>query len=183
MRLSCRLTENNDNSILFISSIDRYKKGWIFCSRHFLRYPRFFRNVRLSIAGTGRDFDVIRSEVDNLPVNIRENIKLLGWVSGEEKRKALSKALFTVLPSRHESSPISILESAACGKPVIVSDIPELAFVCREGFGISFPSGSADGLSEKIRLLLTDSEQREASGKRGREYAFSIPVGQYHHPV
>jgi glycosyltransferase involved in cell wall biosynthesis len=164
-------SENNDNSILFISSIDRYKKGLDILLKAFSQISPIFRDVRLSIAGTGRDFDVIRREVNNIPVNIRENIDLPGWISGEEKRKAISRALFTVLPSRHESSPISILESAACGKPVIVSDIPELAFACREGFGISFPSGSADGLSEKIKLLLTDSEQREASGKRGREYA------------
>ena len=163
--------EKNDNSILFISSIDRYKKGLDLLLKAFSQISPLFSNVRLTIAGTGRDFDVIRSEVDNLPVDIRENIELPGWISGEEKTKAISRALFTVLPSRHESSPISILESAACGKPVIVSDIPELAFVTREGFGISFPSGSADGLSEKIRLLLTESEMREASGKRGREYA------------
>jgi glycosyltransferase involved in cell wall biosynthesis len=164
-------SEKNDNSILFISSIDRYKKGLDILLKAFSQISPLFRNVSLSIAGTGRDFDVIRNEVDNLPVSIRENIELPGWISGEEKTKAISRALFTVLPSRHESSPISILESAACGKPAIVSDIPELAFVCREGFGISFSSGSADDLSEKIRLLLTDNEQREALGKRGREYA------------
>lgn len=166
-----RAGAKNDNSILFISSIDRYKKGLDLLLRAFSQISPLFRDVRLSIAGTGRDSEVIRREVDSLPADVRENIKLTGWVSGDEKTKAISRALFTVLPSRHESSPICILESAACGKPVVVSDIPELAFVCREGFGVSFPSGSSDGLSEKIKLFLTDSEQREAAGRRGREYA------------
>jgi glycosyltransferase involved in cell wall biosynthesis len=75
------------------------------------------------------------------------------------KVNLLSRARIFVLPSCHESSPISILEAAACGKPVIVSDIPELAFVCQEGFGISFPSGSANELSKQMRLLLSDSKK------------------------
>ena len=106
-----------------------------------------------------------------MPFSLKGKIEFAGFVTGAEKIRLLSNARIFILPSRHESSPISILEAAACGIPVIVSDIPELSFVSREGFGLSFPSGSADSLSEKIRLFLTDSEQREVSGKRGREYA------------
>jgi glycosyltransferase involved in cell wall biosynthesis len=163
--------EENDNSILFLSSIDLYKKGLDLLLEAFSRISPFYQNVTLSIAGTGRDFDLLKQEIDKLPVHVRKNVRLLGWLSGEEKTRVISRALFTVLPSRHESSPISILESAACGKPVIVSDIPELAFVAREGFGHSFPSGSVNGLSEKIRLLLEDSGKRESAGKRGRDFA------------
>jgi glycosyltransferase involved in cell wall biosynthesis len=54
---------------------------------------------------------------------------------------------------------------------VIVSDIPELAFVCREGYGLCFPSGSAKELTDKMRLLLSDNKKREVLGKRGREFA------------
>ena len=163
--------EENDNSILFLSSIDLYKKGLDVLLEAFSRISPLYQNVILSIAGTGRDFDLLKHEIDKLPVHVRKNVRLLGWVSGEEKTRVISRALFTVLPSRHESSPISILEAAACGKPVIVSDIPELAFVCREGFGISFSSGSANELSEQIKLLLADNIKREALGKHGREFA------------
>jgi glycosyltransferase involved in cell wall biosynthesis len=163
--------EENDNSILFLSSIDLYKKGLDLLLEAFSLISPHFQQVTLSIAGTGRDFDLLKQEIDKLPVHVRKNVRLLGWVSGEEKTKVISRALFTVLPSRHESSPISILEAAACAKPVIVSDIPEHAFVSQEGFGLSFPTGSVNGLSEKIRLFLEDSGKREAAGKRGREFA------------
>jgi glycosyltransferase involved in cell wall biosynthesis len=163
--------EENVNSILFLSSIDLYKKGLDLLLEAFSLISPHFQQVTLSIAGTGRDFDVLRNEIHNLPVQVRKKVRLLGWMSGEEKTRVISRALFTVLPSRHESQPISILEAAACGKPVIVSDIPELAFVPQEGFGLSFPSGSADKLSEQMRLLLADSKKREIFGKRGREFA------------
>jgi len=76
-----------------------------------------------------------------------------------------------VLPSRHESSPISILEAAASGKSVIISDIDELRFVAENGFGITFPSESVDGLRVKIELLLENDEMRYHIGLRGREFA------------
>jgi glycosyltransferase involved in cell wall biosynthesis len=41
----------------------------------------------------------------------------------------------------------------------------------KEGFGLVFPSGSVEGLAEKIRLLMDDDTKREALGKRGREFA------------
>lgn len=66
----------------------------------------------------------------------------------------LSEAKIFVLPSQNESFPVCILEAAAFMKSVIVSDIPELSFVLKEGFGLSFKSGSADDLSEKIVFCL-----------------------------
>jgi glycosyltransferase involved in cell wall biosynthesis len=163
--------EDNDNSILFLSSIDLYKKGLDLLLKAFSQLSSHYQKVTLAIAGTGRDFALLKSEIDNLPAHIRKNVKLLGWISGKAKTKIIARALFSVLPSRHESSPISILEAAACGIPVIVSDIPELSFVNKEGFGISFSSGSADRLAEKMRLLLADGKKREALGKRAREFA------------
>jgi glycogen(starch) synthase len=75
------------------------------------------------------------------------------------------------LPSRHESQPISILEAAASGKPLVVSDIPELGFVAENSFGLSFSSGSSAGLGEKLRILLSDAGLRGKLGAQGREYA------------
>jgi glycosyltransferase involved in cell wall biosynthesis len=84
----------------------------------------------------------VNTLLSGLPASLKKKIEYAGFVAGDEKIRLLSGAKLFVLPSRHESSPISILEAAACKKPVIVSDIPELFYVREEGFGLNFPSGS-----------------------------------------
>ncbi|HMK49492.1 MAG TPA: glycosyltransferase family 4 protein [Thermodesulfovibrionales bacterium] len=155
--------------ILFLSRIDIYTKGLDLLIDAFQLISPDFPNLRLILAGY--EFDKFPRLVADKPHSLMEKIEFAGFVTGDEKLRLLSEARIFVLPSRHESSPISILEAAACGKALVVSDIPELSFVSREGFGVSFPTGSAEGLAEMIRILLTNREQRESYGRRGREYA------------
>jgi glycosyltransferase involved in cell wall biosynthesis len=155
--------------ILFLSRIDIYTKGLDILIDAFEKISLEYPNMRLILAGF--ESDSFQKLISRCPSFLKDKIDYAGFVTGHEKMKLLSRARIFILPSRHESSPISILEAAAYGKPVIVSDIPELAFVSQEGFGISFSSGSANELSAQIRLLLADSEKREALGKRGREFA------------
>jgi len=155
--------------ILFLSRIDIYTKGLDILIKAFEKLCKRYPALRLILAGY--QFDKVDSLLSGLPSSLRERIQYAGFVSGEEKIDLLSKAKLFVMPSRHESLPISILEAAACAKPVIVSDIPELGFVSESGFGLSFPSGSIDGLAEKIDFLLRDAETRSDMGRKGREYA------------
>jgi glycosyltransferase involved in cell wall biosynthesis len=155
--------------ILFLSRIDIYTKGLDLLTEAFESVSSEYPGLRLILAGY--EFDSFSQLISESAPFLRERIQYAGFVTGDEKVRLLSRARIFVLPSRHESSPISILEAAACGKPVIVSDIPELAFVSREGFGLSFHSGSANELSDKMRLLLADAKEREALGRRGREFA------------
>ncbi len=163
------VTPIDGDYILFLSRIDIYTKGLDLLIRAFEEIGAEFPEIKLILAGY--EFDKFQELISDSNSPVKKRIDYAGFVTGDEKVRLLSRARIFVLPSRHESSPISILESAACGKPVIVSDIPELAFVSREGFGISFPSGSAAELSDKMRLLLSDIKKREVLGKRARESA------------
>ena len=164
-----KATPEDGDYILFFSRIDIYTKGLDILIDAFGRIASEYPRIKLVLAGY--EFDRFETLVARTPPSLRERIEYAGFVTGEKKRRLLSRATFVVLSSRHESSPVSILEAAACGKAVLVSDIPELDFVAKEGFGFAFPSGSVGGLAEKIRMLMDYAEKREVMGRKGREFA------------
>ena len=164
-----KVTPQEGDYILFFSRIDIYTKGLDLLVKAFEQISIRHPSLRLILAGY--EFDRMNTLLSGLPASLKKKIEYAGFVAGDEKIRLLSGAKLFVLPSRHESSPISILEAAACGKPVIVSDIPELGFARKEGFGLNFPSGSIGRLAEKMELLLEDDAKRETMGRFGREYA------------
>jgi len=157
------------SAILFFSRLDVYQKGIDVLLAAFAKIGRRHPEATLILAGY--EFDKFDRIISGVPPGLRERIVYAGFVTGEEKASLLSQARLFVLPSRYESLPISIFEAAASGKAVLVSDIAEMAFVEREGFGLSFPSGSVDGLAEKMDILMKDKALRDRLGRRGREFA------------
>lgn len=157
------------NYILFFSRIDIYTKGLDILLKAFEKISPAFPELRLVLAGY--EFDKVDKLVSGCSPDLRKKIEYAGFVSGDEKVRLLSGARLFVLPSRHESQPISILEAAACGKPVVVSNIPELSFVETEHIGLTFKSGIYENLAGKITELLNDGKLREKLGRNARQYA------------
>ncbi len=74
----------------------------------------------------------------------------------------------------------SILESLACGTPVIASDSPGTREVIEDGKnGLLFPGGEHRALAEKIEILVKDDTKRNEFIRAGRATIsgkFSIPA-------
>jgi glycosyltransferase involved in cell wall biosynthesis len=75
-----------------------------------------------------------------------------------------------VVPSlAGEGMPRAMLEAAACGRPVIVSDIPGCRQFVRHGVeGLVVPPGDADALADALGQLATDRELRLRMGSAAR---------------
>jgi len=155
------------NYILYFGRIDIYAKGLDTLLEAYKNFYRSFPDIRLMIAGDGREMTEFKNMLMKLPDDSRRNIEMPGWVSGDKKIEAISKALFAVLPSRHEVQPISILEQMACGKAIITSNIPELSYIAENSAGISFTSGDAGDLSRAMIDLAARKDIHEM-GQRGR---------------
>jgi len=157
-----------NNYILYFGRIDIYAKGLDILIDAYKDFCKSFPEIRLFIAGDGREMKEFKDMLVEMPDDSRRNIELLGWVSGDKKIEVISKALFVVLPSRHEVQPISILEQMACGKAIITSDIPELRFITENMAGSSFKSGDAVALARAMKDLAAGKAIREM-GQRGRD--------------
>jgi len=124
---------------------------------------------RIIIAGGGKDDNAVRALFGDSVDGGRAEFAGYAW--GEKKEDLMRKCLLVVVPSRYEGQPLIIMDTAACGKPVIVSDIPELKYAVDAGFALSFKTGDARDLAEKINILLGNSLLRKEMGSKAREYA------------
>jgi glycosyltransferase involved in cell wall biosynthesis len=83
-----------------------------------------------------------------------------------------ARAHIAVLPSRREGLPKSLLEAAACGRPMIATDVPGCREVVRHGeTGLLVPFGDAEALADAIETLANSPELRARYGAAARRLA------------
>lgn len=163
-----RVSSDEDDYILFLGRIDIYGKGLDILLAAYQEFVRSFPHIKIKVAGDGRDMVRFKNLISTLPNCVKKNVDLLGWISGRAKTECLRKAMFVVFPSRHEVQPIAVLEAMACGKPIIVSDIPEFSFVTRNGAGSAFKSGNHASLVRSM-MEMAESRIRREIGQKARE--------------
>jgi glycosyltransferase involved in cell wall biosynthesis len=93
----------------------------------------------------------------------------------EDIRDLLRDADLVVLPSYREGAPLSLIEAAACGLPLIATDVPG----CREIVlhnvnGLLVPPRHVKELADAILALLQDDKRRVAMGRRSRSLACEL---------
>lgn len=124
--------------------------------------------VKLLIAGQtdpANPASIPDAEIDSW--KRRANITLLGHVN--DVRDVWARAHIAVLPSRREGLPKSLLEAAACGRPMIASDVPGCREIARHGVnGLLVPADDAGALAAAIEKLAGDPALRRQYGGAGR---------------
>ena len=107
-------------------------------------------------------------------VNGIPNIKNAGFLRGEELKKVISEALFSIFPSEwYENCPFSVMESQMYGTPVLGSDIGGVPELIKDGkTGILFKAADADDLLDKITSLWHNRSMIEEMTKNCAEVEF-----------
>jgi glycosyltransferase involved in cell wall biosynthesis len=81
-----------------------------------------------------------------------------------------SQAQIAVLPSRREGLPLSLLEAAACGRPIVATDVPGCRAIAREGVNaLLVPRDDAPALAAAIARLAADADMRARFGAASRQ--------------
>ena len=94
-------------------------------------------------------------------------IEVPGHVS--DIRTVWAKAHIAVLPSRREGLPMSLLEAAACGRPIVATDVPGCREVARAGVNAFLvPVDDARALADAVLRLAHDPAMRAQFAAAGR---------------
>jgi glycosyltransferase involved in cell wall biosynthesis len=127
--------------------------------------------IKLLIAGTpdpANPASLSKTEAEAL--NREPGIQWLGHVG--DIAALWARAHIAVLPSRREGLPKSLLEAAACGRPMVATDVPGCREIARDGeTGLLVPFGDAEALARAIKTLAESSELRARYGTAARRLA------------
>ena len=101
------------------------------------------------------------------------NEGVVEWIGRAEDIPAeLRRCHIACLPSYREGAPLSLLEAAASGRPIVTTDVPGCREVVHhERNGLLVPVRDARGLSDALERLILDSDLRRRLGACGRERA------------
>jgi glycosyltransferase involved in cell wall biosynthesis len=119
---------------------------------------KLLNNVTICFAGVG--------EQSALLENIA-GLESLGKLSSEAIFSKMAKSSALIMPSIwYENFPRTLVESFACGLPVIASRIGALAELIEDGeTGLLFEAGNADNLASKMQWALQNPEKMRQMGQ------------------
>jgi glycosyltransferase involved in cell wall biosynthesis len=125
-------------------------------------------NVELLIAGTpdpANPASISEAEVRSWAAE--PGIRWLGHV--DDIAALWARAHVAVLPSRREGLPKSLLEAAACGRPMVAADVPGCREIVRSGVnGLLVPVDNPAALAQAIQTLISSVDLRARYGAAAR---------------
>lgn len=102
--------------------------------------------------------------------DIRERIKLTGYVTDRDLRALYSSCAVCVYPSLYEGFGLPPLEAMACGAPVIASDVPSL-YEATGKAALLVPPTDVQKLAQGLVEMLRNEEKRAYFSRAGLEWA------------
>ncbi len=168
--------------VLFVGRFDRHKGGDVMLDA-FTRVLRERPATRLTFVGPDRGL----LDEDGQTLHLREYLDVRGdpqsrgaiefpgslpWEQLAELRRA---AAVTVVPSRYENFPGTVMEALAWGSPLVASDAGGIPEIVTDGTnGLLCRAGDAGSLAEAILTLLGDRARAARLGSSGAEHARAL---------
>lgn len=150
--------------VLFMSRLNA-KKGLDLLLPGFRDYVRTHADAILVLAGSDDGYEATAREFI-AQHNLQDSVRMVGMLTGDDKKAALADADLFTLPSYSEGFSMAVLEAMAAGTPALVSD--------RVGFGETIRQHKAAGLlasltpesvREGLETLLSSDNLRQSVSK------------------
>ncbi len=131
------------------------------------------------IAGTGEEEEKLKSEVNK--AGISEVVSFEGWVTGENKIGLLENSQILVSPSYNEGLPISILEAASYGMPIVSTDVGDISSVVKNKVnGVLIQPGDIGALVEGLLFVSNEHNYNSLSSESRKIIVESFSINTFY---
>lgn len=164
---------------LFVGTLKPHKN--LIAAASALAQPRVPADVQLAVAAApDRRYPDFQAAVAQL--GLERRVRLLGHVEKERLPALYNAARATVLPSSYESFGLPMVESMACGTPVIAAPLASLPEVgaAAAWYATPTPGAIAAVMDEALHDDASHARHREAGLRRAREFSWQRAAGAMH---
>jgi glycosyltransferase involved in cell wall biosynthesis len=130
-------------------------------------------DIKFKIAGDGP----VKSKFENIIKSGRDNVELLGYISGENKRKILQNAKLVLIPSQWwETFGLVVIEANSFGKKVVAANTGGITELIEDGLnGYLCDPKDYCQFQQKVRTLFYEKTDLETQQQiQNRAYQFSV---------
>ena len=137
--------------LLYVGDL-KARKGCMDLLQAFLKLERKHPGLKLYIAGTGVMHAPLQQHIRQ--ATAQDRVHLLGKVPHADLNQWYNAASLTCLPSYNEGVPNVLLESMACGTPVVATRIGGIPEVINDDCGLLTEPGDIDVLRQALDKAL-----------------------------
>jgi glycosyltransferase involved in cell wall biosynthesis len=122
-------------------------------------------SVHLAVVGDGELRESLEARIGRMGMSDR--VHFTGWIT--DVASVMSDLDVVGLTSRNEGTPVSLIEAAACGRPVVATRVGGVGMVVDHGVtGFLVPPGDPAAFAAHLERLLAEPETRRRMGAAGR---------------
>jgi len=156
-------------SFLYLGRLKEYKNVDV-ALKAFAEIVKLHSDAKFNVAGSGESLaKLIRL---SRSLGISDSVTFHGRVNEDEKFKLLCESWISVQPSSFEGWGITVVESNACGTPVIASDVKGLRDSVRDDLtGYLIEPKNVEVLAKAMEYLIVNAGERERLGNNCRLWA------------
>jgi glycosyltransferase involved in cell wall biosynthesis len=137
-------------------------------------------SIPLVIMGEGPERAGLEKQAQGL-----NNVRFTGRMPREEVLAAMNRARFLIFPSDMcENFPVTLVESFACGTPVICSRIGAMQDIVADGStGLHFTTGDGEDLARKVDWAWAHPDESRWMGERARQEYLTRYTAEKNYPA
>lgn len=127
-------------------------------------------SIEIFIAGDGEYRIVLEQQVRRLGLDA--SVHFLGWISGADKADFYQQVDVIVVPSLHDTQPLSSLDALAWGRVLVSSDAIGPRQVAEDGVNaLVFETNNASALADQLHRLVSEPSLGPRLAVTGRQEA------------
>jgi glycosyltransferase involved in cell wall biosynthesis len=127
-----------------------------------------YPNVQILVAGAGELFDSIKSESESKNLHIT----FYGWRN--DIARILSASDIAILCSDNEGIPLTLIQAAQAGLPIVSTDVGSVSDIVDSGLSGTLVGCSSSELIGGLKELIDDEDLRLRYGVSGKERAMEF---------